>query len=367
VGVASSDEAPTAAVPTSGEPATEAVASSDEAQTEAVAISDEAQPDADNRSAQAGAEEPSAEPTATFAVSSSGEITAANTTPDDATEPTAVAAAGEEPTEASTAATAPVDEKTGDQTTEAAHATDVVPAPAPMDEPAEAAPAEAAPAATASAAARNDTAAAAPAGPADDEDEKTQVIELPVAGLTTRDLRRHPGEKPTHNIDHGGKTQVIGPGERTQVIPLLHGDETQVIKLPGQRMPPADGEKTQVIRLGTGTVEPPADRTQVLTFPAKNPPGEGATERREPAKPPSIVGEERPNPGDDPTTRIVPPDRSANPSQDSGEETTVDVARGKRIMTVTNLERPADEVADDTRRLVPPPPPTQRHPEDETT
>jgi hypothetical protein len=190
----------------------------------------------------------------------------------------------------------------------------------------------------------------------DDDDEKTQVIKLPLGELTTDDLRRIPGERPTHNIDDGGRTQVIGPAERTQVIARDTGEETQVIRLPSPRTPHSDGERTQVIRLGTGTVEPPGDRTQVLRLPT----GETTTERREP---PSIVNAERPNPGDDPTTLLVPPGRT-NP----GEETTVDVGdTKKRIMTVMNLERPADEAADDTRRLVaPPPPPRQRRADDET-
>jgi hypothetical protein len=236
------------------------------------------------------------------------------------------------------------------------------------------------------------------AAASDDGDEKTQVIKVPVAGRPTPDLGRRPGGRPTHDFD---RTQVIVPGERTQVIPVGRGEETQVIKppdrrkqptggeatqiikLPEQHKRPADGERTQiiklpdqrnqrmvgdqtqVIRIPTPTVEPPGDRTQVLRFPAESPPSEAVTVRREPPKSPSIVGEERPNPGDDPTTRIVPPDRAARLGQDPGDETTVDVGGGKRIMTVMNLERPADEAADDTRRLVRPPSPAERRPDDD--
>jgi hypothetical protein len=110
-----------------------------------------------------------------------------------------------------------------------------------------------------------------------------------------------------------------------------------------------------VIRFGTGTVEPPGDRTQVLKLPTSEP-------KPERPKPPSILGSERPNPGEDPTTRLVPPDH-----HDPDDETTVDIGETKkRIMTVMNLERPADEAADDTRRLVTPPPPPRQRSDDET-
>jgi hypothetical protein len=69
------------------------------------------------------------------------------------------------------------------------------------------------------------------------------------------------------------------------------------------------------------------------------------------------VHAERPNPGDDPTTRLVTPEEE--PPAGPGEITK------RRIMTVMNLERPADEVADDTRRLATPPPPRPRRPEDD--
>ena len=205
-------------------------------------------------------------------------------------------------------------------------------------------------------------------GAAPDEDEKTQVIRPSAGDRTTRNLETGVGEASTHNLDDGGKTQVIGPGERTQVIQHEHGAETQVISRSQPRTEPIDGEKTQVIQAGTGTVEPPGDRTQVLTFHAENTPGERSTVRKEavkkilreePERLASIVGEERPNPGQDPTTRIVPPDR---PAREPGEETTVDVGNGKRVLTVIDLERPADEAADDTTRLAVPPAPTQRRP-----
>jgi DNA recombination protein RmuC len=82
----------------------------------------------------------------------------------------------------------------------------------------------------------------------------------------------------------------------------------------------------------------------------------------------SIVGEERPNPGEDPTTRLVlPPAPDEEPAEQPGEKTTVDVGVSKRAMTVTSLERPADEAADDTRQLTPPPIPAQRRPSPDET
>ena len=390
-------ELPTAPV---AAPQTAGVAPADEAATSSA----ETPAGAVDRAVPAGAVEASEEAIATYEVSSSGEITLANATSDslpapvqwDQTTGAGAASDEEDETAAAVATPAATDEKT-----------DVAPGPAPTGETTAA---EAT--ATSPPTAQDEPAAAAdeetatspptvqdkPAAPADDGDEKTQVIKVPVAGRPTPDLGRRPGGRPTHDFD---RTQVIVPGERTQVIPVGRGEETQVIKLPDQRKQPtggeatqvikvpeqhkrpADGERTQiiklpdqrnqpiagdqtqVIRIPTGTVEPPGDRTQVLRFAAQSPPGEAVTVGREPPKSPSIVGEERPNPGDDPTTRIVPPDRAARLGQDPGDETTVDVGGGKRIMTVMNLERPADEAADDTRHLVRPPSPAERRPDDD--
>jgi hypothetical protein len=397
--VAPSDEAPTEPVPTalasSGEALTEDEApTEDEAATEAATSTDEA-PVA-----------PAEEALATYEVSSSGEITLAKATSDNGDtdsvpapaqqdQTTGVGAATDEENETAAAVAIPpaMDEKT-----------DVAPGPGPAGETAAAEDetAAAAPAAipdrstaTAPAAAADEATTTAPA---DDGHEKTQVIKVPVADRSNHNLDRRPGGKPTQDFD---RTKVIRPGEQTQVVPIGRGEETQVIKLPEQRKQPVDveatqviklpgphklpanedrtqvikrpdqrnqpidGDHTQVIRIPTGTVEPPGENTQVLRFPAKNPPGEAVTVRREPPKAPSIVGAERPNPGDDPTTRIVPPHRAGQPGQDADDETTVDVGGGKRLMTVMNLERPAGEAADDTRRLFPPP--AKRHPEDETT
>ena len=146
-------------------------------------------------------------------------------------------------------------------------------------------------------------------------------------------------------------------------------DKTQLLTLPkadGRATgAPDHGEQTQVIRVGT--VEPPGDRTQLLTFPA---PGEATTvtvahpevetsqESPESTKAMSIVAAERPDPGEDPTTRLT------SPAEQPGEATTrPSPERG--AATVTSSERPADEAADDTRPLTLPAP---RPPaEDETT
>ncbi|RSM49880.1 hypothetical protein DMB66_44315 [Actinoplanes sp. ATCC 53533] len=146
-------------------------------------------------------------------------------------------------------------------------------------------------------------------------------------------------------------------------------DRTQVLTLPkadGRAAGGPDrGEQTQVIR--GGTVEPPGDRTQLLTFPT---PGEATTvpvahreaetsqEIPESTKAMSIVAAERPDPGEDPTTRLT------TPAEQPGEETPRSNPE-RAAATVTSIERPADEAADDTRPLTLPAP---RPPaEDETT
>ena len=209
---------------------------------------------------------------------------------------------------------------------------------------------------------------------ATEDGEKTQIIRVPVGEMPTRDLRG-------------------SSGERTQVISRDRLDDTQVIRLPHQRTPSDDGERTQVIRLSAETIGSPADRTQSLRLPARDAATDSVSARPElhrpdpqrpdpqrpegslplaagqqPKRPPSIVGEERPDPGADPTTRLVPspiPTR-ADPT---GEEATVDVVGGgarvqpSGTMTVMNLERPAGEAANDaTRRLVRPSTPPKRIP-----
>jgi hypothetical protein len=129
------------------------------------------------------------------------------------------------------------------------------------------------------------------------------------------------------------------PGERTQVLPIS--------------VQPAPAEEHIV---GERTAE-----HRILSRPAVAD-DEPPTEMQATA-PTSIVDAERPDPAEDPTTRL----RVPKPDGDAGDKTTVDVRASRRIMTVLNLERPQDEVADDTRRLVRPPLPTQRTPDETST
>ena len=110
-----------------------------------------------------------------------------------------------------------------------------------------------------------------------------------------------------------------------------------------------------------GTVQPPGDRTQLLTFPTPSEAPTVATpvaddsEAAASTKAMSIVAAERPDPGEDPTTRLT------MPVKPPGEATTRPGPE-RRAMTATNLERPADEAADDTRPLTLP---AQRPPADD--
>ncbi|MGA5304146.1 hypothetical protein ACPCHT_29790 [Nucisporomicrobium flavum] len=107
--------------------------------------------------------------------------------------------------------------------------------------------------------------------------------------------------------------------------------------------PGSDGDRTQVL----GPAEVPGDRTQVLTpVPATPEPGEATTKSM------SILGEGRPDPAQDPTTRLTPVPPVQAPSPAPAREKT----------TVANLERPADEAADDTRPISLP---AQRRPEED--
>jgi hypothetical protein len=378
----------------------------------------------------------------------------------------------DEPTEANTvevdAATADVEEpmhEAGDEPTEARtrpdddEPTEVQAASAVEDEPTE----------VVTAAANDDEPAEVSTSEpvmtsADDGDERTQVLRLPVAPMEADP------DEPTRPLERGDRTRTAGPGETTQVIfwrePVNqptpedvaraqaaadqtardrsaqerarqafrdraaqerakeafaeraaqdareHGEQTQVINfaalrgqpipgdqtqvLPGAgRTPPAgdrtrsrpdaektetepDGDQTQVIR-GMGqpvgdrtqvlprgsTVEPPGDRTQVLSIPVpKQIPGERTTDKQEAAtRASSIAGAEQPDPGADPTTRLTPARPAGQDTgEGTGEGTTADVGDNRRTKGVLDLERPADETADDTRRLVLP---TQRRPEDD--
>ncbi|WP_433725208.1 hypothetical protein ACQP2Y_05670 [Actinoplanes sp. CA-051413] len=168
------------------------------------------------------------------------------------------------------------------------------------------------------------------------------------------------GEETTRNVTAGEAAE-----DKTTLLTLPasdNGDEkTQLLTLPKANGPAPDttdrGERTQVIR--SGTVEPPGDRTQLLSFPAPAEPVTVATpvasageQTRDNT---SIVAAERPDPGEDPTTRLTAV------AKQPGEATTRANA-DRPATTVTSLERPADEAADDTRPLKLP---TQRPPTEE--
>ena len=169
---------------------------------------------------------------------------------------------------------------------------------------------------------------------------------------------------PTQTVpgaDDGGETTSL-------VLPTAAGpvsddgdEKTEMLTLPAQTrrdQSEADSERTQVVR--AGTVEPPGDRTQLLTFPPA--PTEPATVTI-PAPPEpdagrtSIVVAERPDPAEDPTTRLTAPTGPAT-------ETPTKPVPERRTPTATSLERPADEAADDTRPLTLPAqrPPTEDEP-----
>ncbi|MFI7598682.1 hypothetical protein [Actinoplanes sp. NPDC049681] len=170
-----------------------------------------------------------------------------------------------------------------------------------------------------------------------ENDEKTTLLASLFPDEPTRDVAA--SEEPTRD--------VAASEERTTALPL-------------SSKPPSspDDEKTQMI-----PAEIPGDRTQLLPIPADEkttvlpstattvpkPAGEETTKSM------SILGEERPDPAQDPTTRLSAVGAEHKPP---GEATT----QASKTSTVANLERPADEAADDTRPLTLP---TSRPPADE--
>jgi hypothetical protein len=182
---------------------------------------------------------------------------------------------------------------------------------------------------------------------AEADDSRTE--DLAATDETTSDIS---ADRPTEDV--AGDGDFDGDGTTRVVLPAAgdDGDEkTQLI-----RLPKADsGEQTQVIR--SGTVQPPTDRTELLTLPVPEEPDTvvAPVADQSDTTAVSIVGAERPDPGEDPTTRLIPPGR-----QPGAPATRPDPER--RAATVTSLERPADEAADDTRALTLP---AQRPPAEE--
>lgn len=160
-------------------------------------------------------------------------------------------------------------------------------------------------------------------------------------------------EEPTRDVAASEeRTTVLPPAtaspddEKTQVIRAeIPGDRTQVLGIPGGAA--ADEKTTVLAPVAEAATALPKSATS-----ASKPAGEETTKSM------SILGEERPDPAQDPTTRLT-----AVGAQDKtpGEATT----RASKTSTVADLERPADEAADDTRPLAIPAP----HPstDDETT
>ncbi|GAA3347706.1 hypothetical protein GCM10020358_63500 [Amorphoplanes nipponensis] len=181
-------------------------------------------------------------------------------------------------------------------------------------------------------------------------DETTRDV---AADETTRDVVEPGAIRPGRPGSTPGEetTQDVTGSDVTAAFPDDGDERTQLLALPradGRSAAAADrGEQTQVIR--AGTVEPPGDRTQLLSFPAPAEAVTVATPVTDPGEQTSIVAAERPDPGDDPTTLLTPP---APPP--AGATTRANPDRS--VTTVSSLERPADEAADDTRPLTLPAP-----------
>jgi hypothetical protein len=214
-------------------------------------------------------------------------------------------------------------------------------------------------------------------GPGAEGDEPTRIVPPAAepatvdltADETTRDVVASgttpaaPEDETTGNVTGDETTRLVLPaGDDARATEAFaaatdDGDEkTQLLTLPKADGEAGHGEQTQQVR--TGTVEPPGDRTQLLTFPAPGAPApvqdqdqdqDPGQDSRESTKALTIAGAERPDPGEDPTTRLTPPGRPP-------AEAPTRAHQQAHPATVTSLERPADEAADDTRPLTLPAP-----------
>jgi hypothetical protein len=187
------------------------------------------------------------------------------------------------------------------------------------------------------------------AGPAngDGPSEKTQVIS------------RNPGETTQVIRSNDGIYPALGETTRS-IEPVLGETRRSIAPTPAQaatagEAAPIDdataggpllGEAAPGVEPAPARDESPEERTQLIKFPAVGLDPVGAS---------SIVEAERPDPGADPTTRIVP-------LSESGAEPETEPAAAVRSMTVMSMERPPDETDDETRAL---PLPTQRRPQDD--
>ncbi|MEV8505239.1 hypothetical protein AB0368_10480 [Actinoplanes sp. NPDC051475] len=208
--------------------------------------------------------------------------------------------------------------------------------------------------------------------PADDE-EKTTLLAALFPDEPTRDVAA--SEERT-TVLAPVTAEISADGEKTQVIRAeIPGDRTQVLGIPGGT---AADEKTTVLAPVAEAVTAPANGAATALKPTNSAPtaskpaaaasspaaaaSNSAAAASKPAgeettKSMSILGEERPDPAQDPTTRLT---AVAAQEETPGEAKT----QASKTSTVANLERPADEAADDTRPLTLPAPP---HPTDDET
>jgi hypothetical protein len=196
-----------------------------------------------------------------------------------------------------------------------------------------------------------------PEEPTKDIPAQEPTKDIPAQEPATRDLAADASaEDKTTSL-------VVLPGTVTPPASDDGDEKTQLLTLPKADGPAADptgrGERTQVIQ--AGTVEPPGDRTQLLSFPAPAEPVTVATPVTSAGEQTrantSIVAAERPDPGEDPTTRLTATTRQPG-------EATTRANPDRPATTATSLERPADEAEDDTRPLTLP---TPRPPADDDT
>ena len=164
---------------------------------------------------------------------------------------------------------------------------------------------------------------------AGEEDDKTTLLSalFPAADRQSPvDAPAEGSDEPTHDVARSEEpTRDVAKSEEvTTVISAPVGDP---------------GEKTQVIR--PVPAASPSAASSAAGSAAGSVPGEATTKAM------SISGAERPDPGQDPTTRLTPVPPASPPEA---------ATRATKTSTVAHLERPADEAADDTRPLTLPAP-----------
>ena len=197
---------------------------------------------------------------------------------------------------------------------------------------------------------------------AGEEDDKTTLLSalFPAADRQSPvDAPAEGSDEPTHDVARSEEpTRDVAKSEEvTTVISAPVGDpgeKTQVIRPVPAASPSAAGP--------SAASSSAASRTSASSTAASSASGSasgstagsaagsasGSVPGEATTKAMSISGAERPDPGQDPTTRLTP----VPPASPPGEATT----RASKTSTVAHLERPADEAADDTRPLTLPAP-----------